>query len=260
MRNCICIKWGQTAYTADDVNRLHSGLKLHSRLPIKLYCVTDSTKGISPEVCCIPLENEPFEKAMQEAASRATKTNGALRKIGVFRPDLIPGLLGPLLFLDLDVVITGDIDPLFDFQTGKVCMAPPFSRRTSPPTLGEGSVIRFDPSQHGFLYREMANDPEAMVDFCGGSEQSYTSRVANKYDMLANYPKPLVVSFKRNCCWPYPLNKWLAPRRPQGAAIVCFHGHPKAAEAVLGYDKDHKSKALPAKWLTKAWEESTPKT
>ncbi|KQI72132.1 hypothetical protein AN191_08280 [Loktanella sp. 5RATIMAR09] len=258
LRSCICIKWGQGAYTADDVNRLYTGLKHHSRFPVRLYCVTDDPSGILSDIICIPLKPEPFDAAMQEAARTATKKNGALKKIGIFRPGLIPELVGPLLFVDLDIVITNDIGPLFDFAPGMVCMAPPFGKRTSPPTFGEGSVIRFDPSKHGFLYHEMADDPAGMVTFCGGSEQSYTSGLARKYNMLANYPKSLVVSFKRQCCWPGSLTKWFAPRLPRGATVVCFHGHPKAAEALSGHHEHGRVVTLPADWLTKAWDQSTP--
>jgi hypothetical protein len=258
IRNCICIKWGQGAYSADDVNRLFTALSVHSRLPVKFYCVTDDPTGISSDIVCIPLKPEPFDDQMQEASKHATKKNGALKKIGIFRPGLIPDLDGPLLVLDLDIVITDDIGPLFDYAPGMVCMAPPFAKRTSPPTFGEGSVIRFDPSKHGFLYDEMARAPAAMVAFGGGSEQSYTSGIARKHNMLANYPKSLVVSFKRQCCLPGPLKKWFAPRLPRGAAVVCFHGHPKAAEAVNGYRSSDGTTTLPAAWLTKAWNQSAP--
>ena len=193
---------------------------------------------------------------MQEAARNARKKDGALRKIGLFRPGLIPDLDGPLLALDLDIVITRDIAPLFDFEPGKICMAPPFARSTKPATYGEGSVIRFDPAKHPFLYDEMARDPAGMVAFCGGSEQSYTSGLARKHGMLANYPKSLVVSFKRHCCWPSPLNNWFAPRLPRGTSVVCFHGHPKAAKAVQGYDDGKGTRALPVPWLAQAWARS----
>ena len=76
---------------------------------------------------------------------------GRLKKISLFRPDLITDLDGPLMVFDLDVAVVGPVDELRDFAPGKVCMRREWRHSGRAPSLGHGSVERFDPRLHGYL-------------------------------------------------------------------------------------------------------------
>jgi len=109
-RNIVCMKWG-TFYGADDVNRLYRMLKSNITGPFRLVCFTDNDKDILPEVECHPLP--PF-------ASAHLQTMGAYRKKTLCRADLQSFKTGErFLFLDLDVVIMGNLDALFAFEPEK---------------------------------------------------------------------------------------------------------------------------------------------
>lgn len=247
-RTAIVIKWGD-AFRADEVNRLAASLRRNVTGSLRFLCLTDCATGLGPGVESIPLVPEPFHDSMLRAQSQSRKRNGALRKISLFRSGLVPDLQGPLLALDLDVLVTGPMDALWDHAPGQIVMAPPFSKRRAVPHWGEGSVIRFDPVRHGFLYDVIARDPEAAVAFCRGSEQSYTSGLARAKGQLAHFPKEWVLSFKRDCRPMRPFNFWVPPSLPPGARVVCFHGRPKLDEALTGYRGSLLRRTRPAAWI-----------
>ena len=249
--NCICLKYG-TAYGPEFVNRLYAGLARNTSNELRLFCMTDDPAGIDQRVKLLNLPQEPFAERMERAMLSAPK-QGRLKKISLFRPDLITDLNGPLLVLDLDVAVVGPIDDLWSYAPGKVCMRREWRTSSRAPSLGHGSVERFDPGLHGYLYDFMARDPESAVAFGGGSEQTYTSASAARAGDFEPYPDEWIVSFKYDCRPARPLNLFRAPHLPKNARVVCFHGRPKMDEAVLGYRAGplHSTRACP--WLRDAW-------
>jgi hypothetical protein len=248
---CICLKYG-SLYGPEYVNRLLAGLRRNSVHDVNLWCMTDDRRGIDPSVGVLPLSEEPFAARMEAALATAPK-RGRLKKISLFRPGLIPGHRGPILVLDLDVAITGPIDPLFDHAPGKVCMRREWRGSSRAPSIGHGSVERFDPVLHPYLYEFMAQDPEAAVAFGGGSEQTYTSKSAVQAGDFEPFPDDWIVSFKYDCRPPRPLNLLLQPRLPKDAKVVCFHGRPKMEDAVAGYRAGPFHSTRACTWLRNAW-------
>lgn len=249
--NCICLKFG-TAYGPEYVNRLRAGLARNSQSDLRFFCMTDDARGIDPGVELLPLPVEPFADRMLKAMETAPK-RGRLQKISLFRPDLIPDLNGPLLVFDLDVAIVGPIDELRDFAPGKLCMRREWRHSSRAPSLGHGSVERFDPKLHSYLYEFMASDPEAAVALGGGSEQTYTSASAARAGDFQPFPDDWIVSFKYDCRPTRPLNLFLEPRLPANSRVVCFHGRPKMDEAVEGYRAGPFRSTRPCGWLRDAW-------
>ncbi len=249
--NCICLKYG-TLYGAEYVNRLHAALERNTRGDLRFFCMTDDPSSINRKTEILPLPTEPFQEQMEIALSQAPK-RGRMKKISLFRPDLIPDLDGPLLVFDLDTAIVGPIDDLRDFAPGKVCMRREWNDSNRAPSLGHGSVERLDPKQHAYLYEYMARDPEAAVAFGYGSEQSYTSRLAHQNGDLEFFPDDWIVSFKYDCRPARPFNLFVEPKLPDGAKVVCFHGRPKMDEAVEGYRAGPLKSTRPCTWLEEAW-------
>ncbi len=248
---CICIKYG-TRYGPEYPNRLRAGLRRHASSDIRLLCMTEDRAGLHPGIEILPLAEEPFHPAMF-AAMKRNGWGAPYRKVSLYRRDLVPDLDGPLILLDIDVVIVGDITPLRDFGPGKVCMRRAWDRRPGTPQLGHGSVEKFEPARHGYIYDELARDPEAALVFGHGYEQIFTSRTAEKHGDFLAFPDEWIASFKYDCRPPRPLNMILPPRLPAGARVVCFHGRPKMHEAVEGYFSDPLHMTRRARWLTEAW-------
>jgi hypothetical protein len=248
---CICLKYG-TLYGAEYVNRLFAGLLRNSGGRAKLWCMTDDPVGIDPRVGILDLPKEPFADRMETALLSAPK-QGRLKKISLFRPGLLPDHSGPILVLDLDIAITGDIAPFFSHAPGKICMRSEWRGSDRAPSAGHGSVERFDPALHPYLYEFMASDPEGDVAFGFGSEQTYTSRSAIRAGDFEPFPSEWIASFKYDCRPPRPLNLFIEPRLPQSSKVVCFHGRPKMDEAIAGYKAGLFHSTQPCGWLRDAW-------
>lgn len=249
--NVICIKWG-TLFGPDHVNRLYSGARRNLSRPVRFLCMTEHADGIHPDIEILPLPVEPFHDAMNAVLAVANR-QGAMRKVSLFRPGLIPNLDGPLLGLDLDVVITGALDPLLDRNPGKVLMRADWVEARRGRKTGHGSVFRFDPAVHGWLYDTFAADPTGQVEKARGSEQRYTSTLAQEKGAFAYIPREQVVSFKHDCLRLPPMNYIEAPKLPPGACVVCFHGRPKMPEAVAGYRGSWLRWSRPCDWLKDRW-------
>jgi hypothetical protein len=249
--NVICIKWG-TPFGPEYVNRLYSGARRNLSHPVRFFCMTEHAQGIHPDVQILPLPVEPFHDEMNAALAVANR-QGAMRKVSLFRPGLIPDLDGPLLGFDLDVVITGSLDPLLSQDVGKVIMRADWVEARRGRKTGHGSVFRFDPALHGWLYDTLAADPRGQVEKARGSEQRYTSTLAQEKGAFAYIPGDLVVSFKHDCLRLPPMNYVEAPKLPAGASVVCFHGRPKMPEAVAGYHGSWLRWSRPCGWLKEHW-------
>jgi len=246
-----CIKWG-TAFGPEYVNRLFSGVRRNFVRPVRFLCMTDRDAGLHPDVEVLPLPDEPF-RAEMDAALEVADRKGAMRKVSLFQPGAIPDAGGPVLGFDLDVVITGPLDDLYDFAPGKVAMRADWVEARRGRPTGHGSVFRFDPALHGYLYDSVAADPTGAVERARGSEQRHTSTLARERGDFAYLPPDWVVSFKHDCYPLFPLNHWIEPRLPREARVVCFHGRPKMPEAVAGFRGSIVRACPPTGWLRDYW-------
>jgi len=249
--NVICIKWG-TLFGPEYVNRLYSGVRRHILGPVRFFCMTDDAAGFHPDIEVLDLPVEPFHEAMSAALAVANR-QGAMRKVSLFKPGLIADLEGPLLGFDLDVVITGALDDLLVMAPGKVLMRADWVEARRGRKTGHGSVFRFDPAVHGWLYETLAADPVGEVEKARGSEQRYTSTLAQARGAFSYIPGKMVVSFKHDCMDLPPLNYFREPRLPEGASVVCFHGRPKMPEAVVGYRGSYLRWSVACGWLEEHW-------
>lgn len=126
--NVVCIKWG-TRYGPEWVNRLYAMVRRNTSWQIRFVCFTDDTNDIRPEVECQPLPDVRLDPALGKN----------WRKVGLMQSGL-GGLTGMTLFLDLDLVIIGSLDPFFTHD-GRFCII----REWKDPELGYGnsSVMRY---------------------------------------------------------------------------------------------------------------------
>ena len=233
----VCMKWG-TRYGPDYVNVLARMVSRHLTRPHRIVCFTDDPAGIDKAIECHPLPDIHVPERYDISP---------WRKLGILLPG-IGGLSGPALFLDLDLVITDSIDPLFDLP-GQLCI---IENWTQPGQgIGNSSVFRFEIGAHAAIAHEFEQrTDEVVAEF--GNEQTFLSR---RVGGLTYWPSDWVRSFKRHCVWPPLLNRWLVPRRPQQARIVVFHGNPKPPDAIEGVwpGGGVLRRLQPAPWVADAW-------
>ncbi len=236
MTTVVCMKWG-TGYTALDVNVLAAMVRRNLSRPHDIVCFTDDDAGIDSGVSCRPLP--PI------ALGRNDQPFSGWRKISVFG-EATADLAGPILFLDLDVVITGPIDPFFD-HPGAFCViknwTTPFSR------IGNTSVFRFKPRMQQNVLDAFERDPDGAVDSVD-NEQIFVSRTIGD---LTWWPAPWVRSYKVHCLPKGPLKRILPARLPAGARIIAFHGKPKPNDAIAGIWPGKRFRLPPAAWVGEHW-------
>ena len=111
MQTIICMKWG-SRYGPEFVNRLNKSIQKHTKRPTQLICFTDEQKGIDEQIKCYPLPNINLPETISKTP---------WRKLSVWQFPL-ENLTGDVLFLDLDIVITGNLDQFFDYKPGNIVL------------------------------------------------------------------------------------------------------------------------------------------
>jgi hypothetical protein len=159
----LCMKWG-TKYGADYVNRLQRMVARHLSPPFQLVCLSDDPLGLDPAIRVLPLP--------ELGCAEPTNTRGKWRKVALWGAQL-DGLRGPALFVDLDSVIVGDLDPYFSHgDPSAVILERNWARPLSG--LGQTSVFRFPIGSHPEILERFRRDPQAIADRFG-YEQHFIS-------------------------------------------------------------------------------------
>lgn len=250
--NILCMKWG-VLYGAADVNALYRGVLRHLGRPFRFVCFTDDAAGLDPGI-----EARPLPELGLPPGSGDTRW----RKLALFRRDL--GIDGPALFLDLDLVITGDLGPFFDLP-GEVCILrdddlfrPKPLRRLNPSRdrflhmVGNTSVFRFRPGAHGDILDSYLADPAAAAARYE-HEQQMVSDLLDRQGKLTYWPRGWCVSFKNDCVGRGAASYLRDPALPAGARIVVFAGSPKMAEVLAGKGGRWYRRIGNIDWLRRAW-------
>lgn len=242
MQTIVCMKWG-TRYPADFANRLWSMIKRNTKRPTRLVCYTDDAAGLDPDITAFPL---PPITLPERVSSKPW------RKISLWAPAL-PGLEGDVLFMDLDLVVTGLVDDFFDFEPEKTfCVIENWTQMGSG--IGNTSVYRFRIGSHSYLYDTLQNDPEGVLAKFPNS-QTYISRTIKEKTF---WPAEWCESFKHTLLPRWPMNFVRVAPLPGATKIVAFTGKPDPDEARDGrweapwYKKIYKH-VRPTPWIGEHW-------
>ncbi len=220
LKQVICIKWGNR-YGAEYVNRLYAMVERNITPPFRVYCFTDDARGIREDVTCFDLP--PL------GCPTPTNAPGKWRKIALWNRDL-NGLSGTALFVDLDVVITRNLDPFFAFgDADDVVLArnpiKPFER------LGQTSVFRFPIGRYHQLLDDFRADPQTIAGHFQFEQRYVTQRCPRPVKF---WPRRWVRHFRHHCLGPWPLRYFRPARLPRDARMVIFPGKPDPADALAG--------------------------
>lgn len=232
------MKWG-TRYPAFYANRLAAGVRAHLGLPHRFICLTDDPEGLDPAIEARPLP----DIALPQAHAMTP-----WRKLSVWNPDLdLPD--GDILFLDIDLLITGRLDAFFTFRPfARYCVIENWTQVGRG--IGNTSAFRFRKGGVPEAYATFAADPGAVLSR-HRIEQHYLSEVIPDQTF---WPRDWCLSFKHSLVPPFPLNWLKSPRLPTDTRIVVFTGRPDIEEAARGrwpaplHKKIYKH-IRPARWI-----------
>ncbi len=232
--NVLCLKWGNK-YSPDYANRLYNMVSRNLPLPHRFFCLTDDAAGLRKGIEPLPLSRADLEYCWN--------------KLLLF--DTLP-LEGTALFLDLDVVVTGDLTPLLLFRPEDPFVGVFDWNRPRQPQFN-ASVMRFHINRHHHVLDTFLGKVEdgSLVknrewdDYLGssdkvvyrdgatryGGDQEWTSsRICPPGEIrLHSFPEQYVLSYKRHG------RKSLPP----DCRVMVFHGHPKPHEVSSPYVMEH---------------------
>jgi hypothetical protein len=235
MATVLCMKWGRR-YGSDYVNTLYNMVRRNLTVPHRFVCVTDERDAIRSEVECRPLPALALAPEWERSP---------WRKLSCFAPALAD-LDGPVLFLDLDVVITDNMDCFFA-HPGDFCI---IENWTQPSRgIGNSSVYRYWGGAHGEIFERFRTHTAEVIRNYPNS-QTFLSRSIPE---LTFWPASWCRSFKHDCL-PGRLLRRLRPAViPDGAKIIVFHGQPKPPDAARGIWPEPGKSLRPAAWVGDYW-------
>lgn len=237
------MKWGER-YPADFANRLWSMIQRNTKRPTRLVCYTDDTSGLDSAIEAHPLP--PI--SLPDTIARTP-----WRKMSLWAPQL-PGVQGDFLFLDLDLVITGNIDDFFSYRSEHLyCVIENWTQVGDG--VGNTSAFRLRCGAYSKLYNDLQADPEKVLSKFRIEQQYISARVPDQQF----FPASWCLSFKHTLLPRWPLNFIKVPTLPSDARIVAFTGKPDPDEARDGLWPVNQSwKKLykhvrPTPWIAEHW-------
>ena len=213
----------------------------HLKRPHRFVCFTDSADGIDPRVEIRPLPEMELDTALPERG---------WQKLTVFQSTLAD-LFGRALFLDLDIVVVGPLDPFFevsgDFRIIK-------DWNLSRTYIGNSSVFRFEIGRHADVLDYWLKNAE-LVRKNHRNEQAFLSWFMKEKGILQYWEPNWCRSFKRHCIRRFPLGYFMAPKKPKpDTKIVVFHGKPNPHQVLDSWHSEHFLRAVrPTPWIRDAW-------
>lgn len=216
-------KWTQdgfrSAYTSEHVNIVCDMIRRNrGNLPLRVVCVTDDPEGITG------CETYPLWGDHSALPNRSgIRLPSCYRRLKLFDAetqaamDIRPG--HRIVSLDLDVVITGELAPLWLKSNHFVGWA---VRGTHHLRVFNGSMWMFTAGTHQNMWSDF--DPESTPDKCHragymGSDQSWLSYNFAKDGACGTWSYPMMVS--------YPKEVARRPVLTAGVRLVSFHGRRK---------------------------------
>lgn len=126
----LSLKHGKK-YSSEYVNRLYDMVSRNCTLDYQFVCLTDDPKGLNGNIVTHPLPPE---------------LTGWWCKPYMFSKDL--PIKGTILYMDLDIILSGNIDELFTYKPGRWCAIRDFTRKMRPGWVKyNSSIVRFDTGQ-----------------------------------------------------------------------------------------------------------------
>lgn len=218
-KTVVCMKWG-TLYSAAYVNVLFNACKKFISTPFRFVCFTDQATGLSSEIITRPIPEFGLDPENYR--------HGAWPKLGVFLPH--EGLLqGRCLFIDLDTVLLGSIDELFDVKGDLVCIdSRPWRYKSGNPRTMT-SIFAFSPGELSWVVERLCTDRSAYISKYGIEQDFLHGEVPN----ICYWPEGWVVSFKYHARQPLLVDRFRPPKKPAAPArVLAFHGKPRPIDLI----------------------------
>jgi len=203
MINVVSVRVGQK-YGIEYVTRLHDGIARHLAEEQRHWCLTDDPESLPEGITAIP---------------HNTTLPGWWQKVFLFCRQMPWGLGEEVLYMDLDVCVTGRLEGL-----------PHGIIKDWHWPCYNSSVMRWTHGEHADIWERFTRDvidrpteslkgllPAGQIN---GGDQEWISQVS----AWQTFPPEMFVSYRDAVAWP-----------PETAKAVIFHGKPKPDEITEGW-------------------------
>lgn len=216
----VCLKHG-SKYSSEYVNKLYSMCKRHLTVPFEFVCFTDDLRDIDSNIKTIRLKE--------------IGVSGWWYKPMFFDKDF--PLDGTLLYMDLDIVISGNIDNLFTYQPDKFCIIRDFNRSLrSDWNRMNSSIFRLKSGSMGYVYDEFMKDHAVNQRRFHGDQDWIYEMVGPRKQEWMFWPDEWILSYKWEMRDRNDLHKPLNqprnfrqkkdPKVLPKTCVAVFHGEP----------------------------------
>lgn len=230
MINIVCLKWGKK-YGAEYVNNLYAGVKRNTTLDFKFHCFTDDSVGINENVIIHALPYTDIEIWWN--------------KLYLFSDEIRIPKGEPIFYIDLDTLITSNIDDLLSVNVDKIVMLQDFlvGLAQSCSTIASG-LMAWKHGDYAYVWDEFIKDTAAAIaSVYPHGDQGWVEKCITDYKLWQEEYPHRVVSFKVHC----------QDGLPSDAGIVCYHGRPSIPESVTCNEKIWKFNVKPQPWVLDYW-------
>lgn len=208
MITVLCWLWRQplsrTGYTAHHVNIWADMVRRNLSMPHRLACVTDIPEGIDPSIEIIA---PPGDFVGIQTPTWCNGKPNCFRRLAMFRRDAGKIFGGRFVSMDIDCVIGGPLDPLFDRKEDLVLFNGTAAKR---PYNGSMMLMTAGARPHVFETFNAQEAAEAGIRF-RGSDQSWLAYTLGwgeatwgesdgatfypQFDIKSDKPEPRVLFF-----------------------------------------------------------------
>lgn len=230
MINIVCVKWG-TKYGPEYVNRLHAAVSRHVTVPYQFFCFTDDANGLTPGIQAYPLPRSDIE--------------GWWNKMYLFSNQNELPMGQQILYIDLDTLITGNIDHMLRQFPDRIVMLEDFYHgiAKSAGRIASG-LMTWRHGDYDYLWQRFIQDPVAAIaSVRPHGDQHYIASQIDGCDLWQDLYPAQVVSFKVHC----------RDGLPPDAKIVCYHGKPGIPESATQVNVSYIWTIDPQPWVLDHW-------
>lgn len=214
----ITFKWKpapgyRSSFGPETVNTWAAMIRRHYPHPLRLVCVTDDAEGIDPSIDVLP----DWRDYVNVESPHGRNNPSCYRRLRLFHPDAAQWFGQRFVSMDLDMVIVGDLTPLWDRPEEIVFWG---DTNPLPGSHYNGSMILKTAGCRAKVWTDFDPMVSPSLSYrakCFGSDQGWYSYCLGPGE--AKWTTSDGVYSYRN---------HIAPRQatlPDNARVVAFHGH-----------------------------------
>lgn len=239
MLEILCWKWKpanpryRSSFGAPQVNVLRAMVERHYQRPHRFSCITDDPAGIDQRVRIIPL----WPDLADLPSPHGWANPSCFRRLKLFGPEAASIVGDRFVWLDLDVVICGNLEPVFD--------------RAEDFVMWEGQASA-NPYNGSMLLMNAGARPQVWTDFDpktspgAGRLQGYVGSDQAWIAAKLGRGEPVWTRADGVYSWRNHIRVVPGAPLPANARIVFFHGHTDAWSR-------HAQQVAP--WISEHWHE-----